>query len=84
MKKWMWSGPVAAAAVLFPQTACAQGEILPVRQVLMGAERVHAYWVLGVCSVLFVVLILVWSVRLKRASQQTVHSPGLLHRVTRK
>lgn len=81
MKKRMMSVLAAAAAVLFPQTASAQEGILPVRQVLMGAERVQAYWVLGVCSALFVVLIFVWSVRLKRASQQAASVPRLSHRV---
>lgn len=81
MKRWRTGVLAAAAAVLVPQTASAQEGILPVRQVLMGAERVQAYWVLGACSALFVVLIFVWSVRLKRASQQATPMPRLPHRV---
>ena len=45
MKKWRTGVLAAAAAVLVPQTASAQEGILHVRQVLMGAERVQAYWV---------------------------------------
>lgn len=35
---------------------------------LYGAERIAAYWVLGICSALFVLLVCIWSVMLKRST----------------
>ena len=35
-----------------------------------GAERIAAYWVLGICSAAFVLLVCIWSVMLKRSTQK--------------
>ena len=37
---------------------------------LYGAERIAAYWVLGVCSAAFVTLVCIWSVMLKRSTHK--------------
>ena len=70
MKKWM-AGVLATGCMLAPQSAQAQTEELPVQEVLMGAERVQAYWVVGFCAVAFVLLVCIWSVQLKHASDRT-------------
>lgn len=69
MKKWM-AGIWTAGCLLAPQSAQAQVEDLPVRQVLLGAERIEAYWALGICSVVFVLLVCIWSIQLKHASDR--------------
>lgn len=68
MKKWIAGATLGLAFV--PQQVCAQGEKLPSRSLMLGADRVFAYWTLGICSALFLALVCVWSVGLKRASQR--------------
>ena len=37
---------------------------------ILGAERIFYYWVLGICSVLFTALVIIWSVRLKASAKK--------------
>jgi hypothetical protein len=59
---------MGAGLALYPRDAMASEAAVPLRQAVLGAERVQAYWALGLCSAAFVALVCVWSVGLKRAA----------------
>lgn len=67
MKK-MGTAALAAALILLypPRALAAVGDGIA----LGGVERAAAYWVLGVCSAVFVLLVGVWSVMLKRSAKK--------------
>ena len=37
---------------------------------IMGADRIACYWVLGISSVLFLALVVIWSIRLKKSAKK--------------
>lgn len=57
----------AALLLLLPRRALAMAE--DASFAFHGAERIAAYWVLGVCSAVFVLLVCIWSIMLKRSAQ---------------
>ena len=57
----------AAMLLLLPRRALAMAE--DASFAFRGAERIAAYWVLGVCSAVFVLLVCIWSIMLKRSAQ---------------
>lgn len=67
MKKWLAALP-AALLLLLPQHALA--DAANALDSARMAERSTYLWVLGVCSVLFVLLVCIWSVMLKRSAKK--------------
>ena len=49
--------------------------------VIMGADRIACYWVLGICSVLFVALVVIWSIRLKKSAKKQKHPVHIVARM---
>ena len=66
MRKWLAALP--AVLLMLPQRALA--DAANAIDAARSAERSVYLWVLGVCSVLFVLLVCIWSIMLKRSAKK--------------
>lgn len=77
MKKCL-AALTALCASLFVLSPCAQA-ITTGQLEILGADRIAAYWVLGISSVLFTALVVIWSIRLKRTAKK--HPAHVVYRM---